>query len=124
MPDAYCSNFGNCVNMKAAKFQNMKSRDCHVFLQMLMPIAFRALPDDVLEPLVELSEYFKNICSTVLQVDKLQEMQRNIRIILCKLERVFPPGFFNVMEHLPVHLAEEAYLGGPVQYRWMYPFER
>ena len=89
-----------------------------------MPIAFRALPDDVLEPLVELSEYFKNICSTVLQVDKLQEMQCNIRIILCKLERVFPPGFFNVMEHLPVHLAEEAYLGGPVQYRWMYPFER
>ena len=28
------------------------------------------------------------------------------------------------MEHLPVHLAYEAYLGGPVQYRWMYPFER
>ena len=32
MPDAYCSNFGNCVDMKAAKFQNMKSHDCHVFL--------------------------------------------------------------------------------------------
>ena len=28
------------------------------------------------------------------------------------------------MEHLPVHLAQEAYLGGPVHYRWMYPFER
>ncbi|XP_058763487.1 uncharacterized protein LOC131636921 [Vicia villosa] len=28
------------------------------------------------------------------------------------------------MEHLPVHLAYEAFLGGPVQYRWMYPFER
>lgn len=62
MPDAYCSNFGNCVDMKAAKFQNMKSYDCHVFLQTLMPIAFHALPEDVLEPLVELSEYFKNIC--------------------------------------------------------------
>ena len=23
-----------------------------------------------------------------------------------------------------MHLAYEAYLGGPVQYRWMYPFER
>ena len=124
MPDAYCSNFGNCVDMKAAKFQNMKSHDCHVFLQTLMPIAFRALPDDVLEPLVELSEYFKNICSPVLRVDKLKKMKRNKSTIFCNWERLFPPGFFNVMEHLPVHLAEEAYLGGPVQYRWMYPFKR
>ena len=34
------------------------------------------------------------------------------------------PSFFNVMMHLPVHLADEARLGGPVCYRWMYPVER
>ncbi|KAL0461184.1 UNVERIFIED_CONTAM: hypothetical protein Slati_0006000 [Sesamum latifolium] len=28
------------------------------------------------------------------------------------------------MEHLLVHLSYEARVGGPVQYRWMYPFER
>lgn len=28
------------------------------------------------------------------------------------------------MEHLTIHLPREAELGGPVQYRWMYPFER
>ncbi|KAL3831075.1 hypothetical protein ACJIZ3_019877 [Penstemon smallii] len=28
------------------------------------------------------------------------------------------------MEHLPMHLAEEAIIGGPIQYRWMYPIER
>lgn len=28
------------------------------------------------------------------------------------------------MEHLPIHLPYEARLGGPVQFRWMYPFER
>ncbi|XXG54137.1 hypothetical protein AAC387_Pa03g2094 [Persea americana] len=28
------------------------------------------------------------------------------------------------MVHLPIHLAREAILGGPVQYRWMYPIER
>jgi len=102
----------------------MKTHDCHVFLQTLMPIAFHIIPDNVLKPLVELSEFFRNLCSIVLRIDKLQEMQCNISIILCKLERVFPPGFFNVMEHLPIKLTEEAYLGLPVQYRWMYPFER
>ena len=70
-PNGYCSKFANYVDVKSAKFQNIKSHDCHVFLQMLMPIAFCALPDDVLESLVELSEYFRNLCSIVLRVDKL-----------------------------------------------------
>ena len=37
---------------------------------------------------------------------------------------VFPPGFMNVMQHLLVHLAWEALVGGPMQFRWMYPIER
>ncbi|KAF3640988.1 putative zinc finger protein CONSTANS-LIKE 10-like [Capsicum annuum] len=40
-----------------------------------------------------------------------------------KLEKVLPPGFWDVMDHLSVHLVHEARLGDPVQYRWMYPFE-
>jgi hypothetical protein len=28
------------------------------------------------------------------------------------------------MQHLIVHLAWEALVGGPVQFRWMYPIER
>lgn len=28
------------------------------------------------------------------------------------------------MEHLPVHLVHETRLGGPVEYRWMYQYER
>lgn len=43
---------------------------------------------------------------------------------LCKLERISPPAFFDSMEHLPIHLPYEARVRGPVQYRWMYPFER
>ncbi|KAL9660568.1 hypothetical protein QQ045_025384 [Rhodiola kirilowii] len=27
-------------------------------------------------------------------------------------------------EHLPIHVADEVLLAGPVHYRWMYPFER
>jgi hypothetical protein len=35
-----------------------------------------------------------------------------------------PPGFFNPMQHLLIHLPYEAKVGGPVQYRWMYHIER
>nr|GMD39268.1 uncharacterized protein LOC109190933 [Ipomoea batatas] len=51
-------------------------------------------------------------------------MENSIVLTLCKLERFFPPALFDCMEHLPVHLPYETRLGGPVQYRWMYPFER
>ncbi|KAL0349683.1 UNVERIFIED_CONTAM: hypothetical protein Sradi_4117500 [Sesamum radiatum] len=43
---------------------------------------------------------------------------------MCNLEKIFPPAFFDSMEHLIVHLSYEARIGNPVQYRWMYPFER
>ena len=73
---------------------------------------------------MKLSEFFSDLCSTTFKVDDLLVMQKNIPIILCKLERIFPPAWFCSMEHLPVHLAYEAMVCGPVQYRWMYPFER
>jgi hypothetical protein len=44
--------------------------------------------------------------------------------LLCKLETIFPPGFFTPMAHLIVHLANEALLGGPVQFRWQFCIER
>ena len=44
--------------------------------------------------------------------------------MLCKLEKIFPSGFFNPMQHLILHLPTEARLGGPVQDRWCYATER
>jgi hypothetical protein len=37
---------------------------------------------------------------------------------------IFLPSLFDSMEHLPMHLSYEAKVGGQVQYRWIYPFER
>ena len=56
--------------------------------------------------------------------EDLDKLSSSIKETACRLEMVFPPSFFDIMIHLPVHLAEEAKLGGPVCYRWMYPVER
>ncbi|XP_060177806.1 uncharacterized protein LOC132607740 [Lycium barbarum] len=109
-PDGYVSNLGRCPDTNAKRLFGMKSHDCHVFMQRLMPIAFR--------------ELLPNLTSTTLRVDDMERLEADIPQILCKLERIFPPGFFDSMEHLPVHLPYEAKIAGPVQYRWMYPFER
>ena len=124
LPDGYASNLSRCVDMKEAKLHGMKSHDCHVFMQRLLPVAFDALPKPIWKPIVELSHFFRELTCTTLRDDVLREMEIGIPILLCKLEQIFPPSFFDSMEHLPVHLAYEARVGGPVQYRWMYPFER
>ena len=124
MPDGYSSNLARCVDVNKGRVLGMKSHDYHVFMECLLPIAFSSLPTHVLNPIIEVSHFFKDLCSTTLKQDDLTRMEQNIPIILCKLERIFPPTFFDSMEHLPVHLAYEAKHGGPVHYRWMYPFER
>jgi hypothetical protein len=44
--------------------------------------------------------------------------------LVCELEKIFPPSFFLPMQHLIVHLLNEARLGGPVQAHWCYLIER
>jgi len=124
MPDGYASNLRRCVNIEQGRMIGMKSHDCHIFMEQLLPIAFSALPNQVWKPMAKLSKFFKDLCSTILRVNDLSLMEHNIVIKLCKLERFFPSAFFNSMEHLPIHLPYEARIGGHVQYCLMYPFER
>ncbi|XP_050387117.1 uncharacterized protein LOC126803351 [Argentina anserina] len=90
--DSYSSNIANCIKVNEAKLTGLKSHDCHIIMQQLLPIAIRKV----------------------------------LPVQICKvlLERIFPPAFFVIMIHLPIHLAYEASIAGPVFYRWMYPIER
>jgi len=52
------------------------------------------------------------------------DLEKVAPVLLCKLEKIFPPGFFVPMQHLILHLPYEARMGGPVQAHWCYPIER
>ncbi|XP_021722629.1 uncharacterized protein LOC110690111 [Chenopodium quinoa] len=115
VPDGFSSNISYCVNSKELEISGLKSHDCHVILEHLLPLAI----SDLLTPLVreaviELSMYFTLLCAFTLKVDELEQLETQIPITLCKLEKVFPPSFFDVMMHLPIQLANEAKIGGPV----------
>jgi hypothetical protein len=124
-PDECSSNISRCVHVKQRKIFGLKSYDCHVLMQQFLPVALRgSLPDKVTSIIVDLCNFFKQICSKVLNVDFLGQLESQIAITLCQLETIFPPSFFTIMMHLVIHLAYEAKVAGPVQYRWMYPIER
>ena len=84
MPDGYSSNLARCANVDKGTMHGMKSHDCHVFMECLLPIAFSSLPPHVLNPLIEISHFFKDLCSTTLMEDDLSRMEQNIPFILCK----------------------------------------
>ncbi|KAI5335235.1 hypothetical protein L3X38_025368 [Prunus dulcis] len=124
-PDGYASNIAHCVNVDGGKFTGLKSHDCHVFMQRLLPVGIRhLLPEDVVKPIMLLSRFFSQLTAKTLRRTDMFQLRHDIVQVLCKFEMIFPPAFFTSMMHVMVHLPEEALLTGPVNYRWMYPIER
>ncbi|KAK1679455.1 hypothetical protein QYE76_040303 [Lolium multiflorum] len=124
-PDGYCSNMSKGVNLATGKINGLKSHDYHIWIERLMPVMLRGyLPDHVWRVLAEVSHFFRTVCAKQICTEVIEKLQKQVPDMLCKLEMIFPPGFFTPMLHLIVHLANEALLGGPVQYRWQFCIER
>jgi len=129
VPDGYCSNISRGVSLKDRRIFNLKSHDCHILMQDLLPIACRASMHSqsqarVVMVIIKLCSFFKKLCAKVLDLSELDKLEYEIAKTLCEMEQLFPPSFFTIMVHLVIHLVSEAKLGGPVIYRWMYSPER
>lgn len=126
VPDGYAGNISRCVNVEQGKISGLKSHDCHILMQELLPLALRGvLPDNVTAVLFDLCGYFRELNAKVLYIDELKKLDERIKLTLCRMEMIFPPGFFTIMVHLVSHLiATEALLGGPACFRTMYFVER
>ena len=94
-------------------------------MERIIPVMFRGyMPDAMWQAIAELSYFYRQICAKEISKNMMEKLEKQIPVLLCKLEKIFPPGFFNPMEHLLIHIPYEAKVGGPVQYRWMYHIER
>ncbi|GJR85253.1 reverse transcriptase domain-containing protein [Tanacetum coccineum] len=125
LPDGFGSNFKQKLTDNDTNITGMKSRNCHIMMQHLLPHGLQQyLPDEVAKPIIELCSFFKQICSQTLMEDDMLKAQSKVIDILCNLELIHPPAFFDIMIHLVIHLPLEALEGGPIHPRWMFPFER
>ena len=112
--DGYAINI-RCVDVNGCKLSGLKTHDLHVILQKLLPLVVRnILPEDVVIPVIELCRFSSSLCSKELELSEIERLSTSIRETLCRLEMIFPHAFFDIMMHLPVHLADEARLAGPV----------
>jgi len=69
----HASNISRLVNMEEYKLYGMKSHDCHMFMQTLIPLTYRdLLPKRIWDALMEISHFFRDICSSKLNVDHIE----------------------------------------------------
>lgn len=74
------------------------------------------LPTNIWELVLEVSLFFKSLTSPKLSAIDMGRLDEEIPMVLCNLETVFPPAFFDVIEHLPVHIAFYAMIAGLLHY--------
>ncbi|GJX39135.1 hypothetical protein Tco_0252438 [Tanacetum coccineum] len=125
LPDGFESCFKHKLTDNDTNITGLKSHDCHIMMQRLLPYGLQNyLPDKIAKPIIELCSLFKQICSTTLMEDDMLKAQIKVVDILCDFELIYPPTLFDIMIHLVIHLPLEALEGGPIRPRWMFPFER
>ena len=91
--DGYAANISRLVNVKNGRLSSLKSHDCHVLLQRILPIMLRGFAHkDISIVLFELDSFFQDLYSRTLKWSELEKLEERIALILCKLERFFLIG--------------------------------
>jgi hypothetical protein len=102
--------------MRKLKISGMKSHNCHMFIERLLPIALREfLLQNVWNALIELTLFYRHLYSPKLSVPYMKKLESEIPMLICKLEKIFPPIFFDVMEHPILYLPYDSRICGPAK---------
>jgi hypothetical protein len=112
--DGYATCFRRAVNLDSEKLSGVKSHNYHVFMEGLFPIIFRGyLNDDVWKALAMLSQFYRQFYAREIKKEMIEKLKKEIPMLICKLQKIFPPRWFNPIHHLLVHLPYEAKLDDP-----------
>jgi hypothetical protein len=85
-PDGYAAGFRRAMNLESRKLSGVKS---------------------------ELRPFYRQLYAKEIKKEMMEKMEKEIHVILCKLEKIFPLGWFNPMQHLLIHLPYKARVGVP-----------
>ena len=77
VPQGYSSNIKSLISMKDFKLTGLKSHDCHVLMQDLIPVAIcRILPKSIRQVIARLCLFFNAICRKVIDPTRLDDFRK------------------------------------------------
>ena len=125
VPSRFTSNIRKLVSMKDLSLCGYNCHDCHVLLTVFLPIAIRAIkPVYVKMVITRLCYFFNRISQKVIDEDELQHLKEFIGETMAQLKMCFPPGFFDITEHLMIHMVDQIRALGPLYIHEMWTYER
>jgi hypothetical protein len=100
------------------------SHDCHVMMMVFLTIAIRAIKPVHMKVLITCLCYLFNIVSQkVIGRKELDDLRAYMIETMCMLEMCFPP-FFDMQQHLMIHLIDQILILGPLHIHSIFPYER
>ncbi|KAL5651341.1 hypothetical protein ACJX0J_036799, partial [Zea mays] len=66
-PDGYASNLAKSITSDGCNLQGLKTHDCHILLQRILPVDIRGIMHrDIYEAITELAQFFQQLCAKTL----------------------------------------------------------
>jgi hypothetical protein len=101
VPTGYSNNVSGMVDMQTLKVCFKKSHDCHILFGQFLPIAIRGiLMVKVRDTIMTLCSFFNAISQKVVDPMKLTKLQDDLILMMCNLETILPPTFFDLFPPL------------------------
>jgi hypothetical protein len=97
-PDGYTAGLRHSMNITTGKLIGLKSHDYHIIMERLLSVMFQGYFDDAMwMMLAELSYFYRQLCAKEITVEMMQKLEKEIPVLLYKMEKNFPLEFFNPM---------------------------
>nr|GEZ76502.1 hypothetical protein [Tanacetum cinerariifolium] len=119
VPQGYCSNFSSLVSLKDRKLIGLKSHDYHMLMQEFLPIVIRSIMHPPTRyAIIRFCFFFKVICRKEISLQELDELQLELVMTLCLLEKFFPLEYHKTMKTIGIppdkHVTNENEDGKPL----------
>jgi hypothetical protein len=125
VPTGFSSNISKLVSVKDLAMFSYNSHDCHVMMMVFLTIAIRAIKLMHIKVLITHVCYFFNIVSqNVIYRKELDNLKAYMIETKCMLEMCFAPYFFDMQEHLMIHLVDQILTLGLLYLHSIFLYER
>nr|AAX96451.1 transposon protein, putative, CACTA, En/Spm sub-class [Oryza sativa Japonica Group]ABA92558.1 transposon protein, putative, CACTA, En/Spm sub-class [Oryza sativa Japonica Group] len=111
----FSANVRKLVSLKDLTISGYNAHDCHKMSTVFLPIAIRAVkPFHTRLVITKLCYVFNRVSQKVSDPEELGPLQIFAIETACQLEMFFPPAYFNMMEHLILHIVPQIIEIGPL----------
>jgi hypothetical protein len=125
VPTGFSSNISKLVSMNDLSMYGYNSHDCHVMMMVFLTIAIHVIkPVHVKVIITHLCYFFNTVSQKMIGRKELDDLREYMIENMCMLEMCFPPSFFDMQQHLMIHLVNQIHTLGQLYLHSMFPYER